>query len=120
MWAILLAGSGIDPRADRIHIAALWLKHQPVSTLHAMARSVVEVTGDLGYQTLVKTVFTSVPVHLLAGEHSASGWDAPDLATQHAKSVTVMPSTGHLMMLQDPTTGGQRVPEADFSEFALH
>ncbi|WP_129990901.1 alpha/beta fold hydrolase [Rahnella sp. CFA14(1/10)] len=106
-----LEGSGIDPQSDKIQIATIWLKHQPASTLLAMARSVVEVTGDPGYQTLVKTVFTSVPVHLLAGEHSASGWDVPDWATQHAKSVTVMPSTGHLMMLQDPTTFGQRVAE---------
>ncbi|QXH43900.1 alpha/beta hydrolase [Pseudomonas xanthosomatis] len=61
----------------------------------------------LGYGTLQgmpagRIDIAATPVHLLAGEHSRSGWDVPHWAAQQAASVTVLPGVGHLMMLEDP------------------
>ncbi|WP_369990873.1 alpha/beta fold hydrolase [Pseudomonas xanthosomatis] len=97
-----LSAAGVAADAQRLALAQRWLAHQPASTLQAMARSVVAVTGATRYLAQLQTLFAATPVHLLAGEHSRSGWDVPHWAAQQAASVTVLPGVGHLMMLEDP------------------
>lgn len=87
----------------------LWLGHQPASTLQAMARSVVAVTGSPDYPQQLQALFKRMPVRLLAGEQSVAGWDVPAWAQEMAEGVTVMPGCGHLMMLEDPAGFGQQV-----------
>lgn len=94
--------AGIASNQQRLEVATTWLAHQPSSTLQAMARSVlIETEGD-HYHSALKTVFSSLPVHLLAGERSRSGWDVPDWAIAQAASMNIMPEVGHLMMLEQP------------------
>ncbi|SDJ19443.1 alpha/beta fold hydrolase [Pseudomonas abietaniphila] len=104
-----LERSGILEPAGQTETAKTWLAHQPASTLQAIAQSVVAVTGRPDYQTILRSVFASVPVHLLAGEHSVGGWDVPDWANKGATSLTIMPDVGHLMMLQHPAAFGRLV-----------
>ena len=79
-----------------------YLFNQPASTIHAMASSVVEVTSKPAYVERLRRVFARTPVHLVAGERSAHEWDVPPWARQAAASYTIVPQTGHMMMLEDP------------------
>ncbi len=110
--AAWLARSGVEPTPDRVAVAAKWLADQPSSTLRAMGRSVVETTGVPAYEELLRVVFARMPVHLLAGERSQAGWDVPGWAEQRAASSNVLPSTGHMMMLEDPDGFGHLVRRA--------
>jgi len=74
-----LAGSGIDATPEQEAIAARILVAQPASTLQAMARSVVRVTGDAAYLRAAAAILDrSIPFHLVAGERSRAAWDVPD------------------------------------------
>ena len=97
-----LTRAGITPTPQQLETAAAWLNYQPASTLQAMARSVVAVTGESSYAEALQALLARTPVHLLAGEHSRDGWDVPEWALEQAASLTVMPGTGHLMMLEQP------------------
>jgi pimeloyl-ACP methyl ester carboxylesterase len=67
-----------------------------------MAGSVIRETGAPAYPELVRRVVRRTPIHLLAGERSAAGWDVPDWVRAAARSSLVIPDTGHMMMLEDP------------------
>lgn len=95
-----LAGSGIDADNAGLAVANQWLANQPATTVRAMAESVVEVTGAPEYLRAVRKVFDRHTVHLVAGERSADGWDVPDWGKERAATFTVIPGTGHLMMLE--------------------
>ncbi|MGH8381719.1 alpha/beta fold hydrolase [Pseudomonas sp.] len=97
-----LARSGIEVNSQRLATATAWLNYQPAGTLQAMARSVVQVTSDPGYLPGLKALFSSVRIHLVAGERSLANWDVPQWARQLATSMTVLPGVGHLMMLEGP------------------
>ncbi|BDC52146.1 hypothetical protein F183_A44610 [Bryobacterales bacterium F-183] len=98
-----LQSQGIDPLPGRIELARHWLNKQNGRTIVAMSRSVLNVTGHPSYLDKVREVFASpVPVHLIAGERSRAGWDVPDWALHEAASMTILPATGHMMMLEDP------------------
>lgn len=97
-----LAGSGIDATPEREAIAARILATQPASTLQAMARSVVQVTGDATYLRAIGAILDrSTPFHLVAGERSRVGWDVPEWALRRATGVTIQPGVGHMLMLED-------------------
>jgi pimeloyl-ACP methyl ester carboxylesterase len=100
--AAWLARSGIPPEPRLVEIAARWLARQPASTIRAMAQSVVAETEPDEYLQKVRSIFTRLPVHLVCGEHSQGGWDAPEWAIREAKSFTVVPGVGHLLMLERP------------------
>jgi pimeloyl-ACP methyl ester carboxylesterase len=102
-----LKRAGIPGEPDFLSMARAWLANQPASTLRAMARSVVAITSSPDFLSNLKQLFADVPVHLIAGERSADSWDIPDWAVHTAVSRTIMPHTGHLMMLEDPAAFGR-------------
>jgi pimeloyl-ACP methyl ester carboxylesterase len=100
--AAWLARAGVAAEPSHLATAESLLCNQPASTIQATARSVVEVTGQPDYARIVQEVFEGpIPVHLLSGERSHSGWDVPEWAHRHATSETILPG-GHLMMVEDP------------------
>lgn len=101
--------AGVAPTPERLRVVSRWLANQPASTLRAMGRSVVEVTGAPSYDVLLHEVFRQVPVHLVAGERSRAGWDVPSWALEQAASVHIVPSSGHMMMLEDPQGFGRLI-----------
>jgi pimeloyl-ACP methyl ester carboxylesterase len=101
--AAWLERTGIEASDLRIAWAREILSNQPVETIQAMARSVLEVTGQPAYLEGVRRVLGSgVPLYLLGGELSAAGWDIPEWVLALACRSLVQPKAGHLMMLEDP------------------
>ena len=97
-----LSRAGIDPTAERIALATLGLNAQPPSTVQRMARSVVAITAEPAYLEDVRVVLDrGVPFHLFAGERSLAGWDVPAFVAERARSMTVQPGVGHMMMLEN-------------------
>jgi pimeloyl-ACP methyl ester carboxylesterase len=98
-----LERSGIEASDQRILWAQDILSNQPYTTIQAMARSVVDVTGAPSYLEGVRRVLgTGVPLYLLGGELSAAGWDIPEWVLALACKSLVQPKAGHMMMLEDP------------------
>jgi lipase len=109
--ATWLARSGIPANNRTLAVARTWLALQPASTLRAMGADLVEVTSKPEYLETVHRVFERHPIHLVAGERSRGDWDTPDWALAQAKSFTVMPRCGHLMMLEEPDVFGRVVAQ---------
>lgn len=86
--------------------AAQALEFQPASTVRAMARAVVEFTGDPGYEVMLREVFARTPVHLVAGGLSRAGWDVPDWALRAAAGYSEIPGVGHMVMQEAPEAFG--------------
>ena len=97
-----LRRAGLTPDERLLGLARHWLAHQPASTVHAMARSVVDTTGQRAYEETLRGVFARTPVQLVAGERSRDGWDVPEWALSAASSLTIIPGAGHLMMAEQP------------------
>jgi pimeloyl-ACP methyl ester carboxylesterase len=101
--AAWLERSGVEASDLRIAWAQDILSNQPYTTIQAMARSVVSVTGSPAYLEGVRRVLgTGVPLYLLGGELSAAGWDVPEWVLALACKSLVQPKAGHMMMLEDP------------------
>jgi pimeloyl-ACP methyl ester carboxylesterase len=101
--AAWLERCGIEASDQRIAWARAILSNQPVETIQAMARSVIEVTGAPAYLEGVRRVLgAGLPLYLLGGELSASGWDIPEWVLALACRSQVQPKAGHMMMLEDP------------------
>ena len=113
-WAAEYAGMEADPvawmaRGDigNSPQAREWtidmLASQPAKTIQAVARAVIaETTPPTYLAALRRFVDRGTPLHLLAGERAASGWHVTDWARAAAKSYTIMPNTGHMMMMEAP------------------
>jgi len=100
-----LAGIGIERDERRVAAAGRMLAAQSAGTVHAMARSLVEVTAAPDYLEKVRIILErGMMFHLVAGERSRNGWDVPEFVLQRAASMTIQPGSGHLMMLEDPAT----------------
>jgi pimeloyl-ACP methyl ester carboxylesterase len=100
-----LRRSDIEPTPQRIEWARSILHNQPAPTIQAMARAVVKETSDPAYLRRVRSVVESgMPVCLLAGEKSASGWDVPAWTRSAARDDLIQKGAGHMMMLEDPAT----------------
>jgi lipase len=98
----LLTRAGVDATTEQIKLVAQSLSAQPTSTLQAMARSVVQVTGEESYLQKIATILDrSIPFHLVAGSRSRDGWDVPEWVLRQATSITIQPGAGHMMMLED-------------------
>ncbi|CAH2782755.1 MAG: Lactone-specific esterase [uncultured Caballeronia sp.] len=101
--AAWLQNSGVTLSPQRIAWANDILHNQPRSTIAAMARAVVKETGAPAFLRHAHTVIANgTPVHLLAGERSASGWDVPEWVKSASVSHVIQPDTGHMMMLEQP------------------
>jgi pimeloyl-ACP methyl ester carboxylesterase len=98
---------GIEPTGERIRSAVEAVAYQPATALHAMARAVVEFTGRPGYERLLREVFQTTPVHLVAGARSRPTWSVPDWAVAGAASYTEIPDAGHMVMLEAPQAFGE-------------
>ncbi|WP_368562089.1 alpha/beta fold hydrolase [Pseudoxanthomonas sp. UTMC 1351] len=110
--AAWLARAGVSAEPLLAEVASRYLAQQPASTVRAMARSVVEETGSPGYLPKLRDVFSRHRVHLLAGERSRPGWDVQDWALRQANSITVIPGTGHMIMLEQPQAFASMVKKA--------
>jgi lipase len=97
-----LSGAIAAPAPGMREVAGRWLDHQPASTLRAMGKSVVTTTGGVEYLATLRQVFQRHPVHLISGERSRVGWNAPDWAFEECVSHQTLESCGHLMMLDNP------------------
>jgi pimeloyl-ACP methyl ester carboxylesterase len=98
-----LERAGIEASDERITLAREILQNQPYTTVQAMARSVLAVTGAPDYLALVRRVLArGTPLWLLGGALSASGWDVPEWVLALARASLVQPRAGHMMMLEDP------------------
>lgn len=104
-----LVDCGIEATPTLTERAGEALAYQPWSTVWSSARAIVETTGKPDYDKMLQHVFGRVPVHLLAGEHSASAWAVPEWAVAAAASSTVLPGVGHMMMLEQPERFGAAV-----------
>jgi pimeloyl-ACP methyl ester carboxylesterase len=95
--------AGVAPTPFALRVAAEWLDNQPASTLRAQARAVVAATGEDGYLADVRSLLASgLPIHLVAGARSRSGWSVPEWLSRQAVTDTDIPDVGHLMMLEAP------------------
>ena len=98
-----LSDGGIQPTDRRIQWAREVLCYQNAKTIQSVAKTVVERTGRENYLELIQKVLESeIPVFLYAGENSRKDWNVPDFVLERAAQVTIHPSTGHMMMLEDP------------------
>lgn len=87
-----------------------WLNNQPPSTIQAQARAVVAATSAESYLRDLRQIMESeIPVHLIAGSRSAKGWDTPEWAAKLCSTRINIAGTGHLMMLEAPTTFAKAV-----------
>jgi|SRR6218665_329335 len=101
--AAWLGESAIVQNEERLAWAKTILGNQPAATVQAMAQAVVKETAEPAFLAEVRGLFDNkIPVWLLAGERSATGWDVPDWARQAARAYVVLPKTGHMMMLEKP------------------
>lgn len=89
-------------KADSVRSARESLAFQPTSTILAMARSVVAVIGAPDWPPLLERLFATIPVHLMAGGTSRSGWNVPDWTVRAAASATVIDDAGHAVMFDQP------------------
>lgn len=98
-----ISGQKMEPTAQRVAWARRMFDAQPASSVQALARAVVTATSSPGYLPMFEGVLDSgIPVHLMAGERSRSGWTAPEAFLRRAASFTVQPRVGHMMPLEDP------------------
>ncbi|GAA4356745.1 hypothetical protein GCM10023165_50070 [Variovorax defluvii] len=101
--AAWLESGRIEVTGQRLKWAQEILHNQSAATVLAMARAVVRDTGAPEYLAAVKKVVAKgIPVHLVAGERSRDGWDVPPWVRSAAASSVVLPSLGHMMMLEAP------------------
>lgn len=107
--AALLAADGIALTPESLAKAKETLAYQPWRTVWESASAVVDITASPAYEAMLQRVFASHPVHLVAGERSIAGWDIPVWARSAAASVTVIPSVGHMMMLESPESFAQTI-----------
>jgi pimeloyl-ACP methyl ester carboxylesterase len=101
--ATWLSNQKIDPSPQRINWTKQMFDAQPSSSVHALAKAVIEATEQTQYLKTIEGVFDAgIPVHLFAGEQSNSGWVVPDSFVRRAASFTTQPGVGHMMPIEDP------------------
>ena len=94
---------GVSPTPQHVEWCRELLSNQPACTVYAMSKAILVETQEPGYlQAVHRVVDRGLPIHLIAGERSADAWDVPEFVRMAAASYTVIPETGHLMMLEEP------------------
>jgi pimeloyl-ACP methyl ester carboxylesterase len=105
-----LESAFIELTPDRIKRAEEVLQHQPAETIYRHAEAIMRETAAPEHLAAVRRVLDhNIELHLIAGERSAGGWDVPGFVREVARSYTVLPETGHMMMLEDPDAFCQTV-----------
>ena len=109
-----IAAAGVDASPESLRVATAWLDNQPASTLKAQASAVVEATSDAsGFLELLRAQLNNgLVLHLISGAHSRGDWHVPADIEASAKSVTLIPNCGHLMMLDSPVSYAQSIIDA--------
>jgi lipase len=102
-----LAGDGIAITGENIAAAERALAYQSWATVWRSAKEIVETTRSPEYENVLRRAFDRTPVSLIGGERSVDGWDVPAWARQRARSFTVIPNVGHMMMLESPIEFGR-------------
>lgn len=99
-----IAEAGVTSTPEAIRIATHWLDHQPVETLRAQASAVVGATSESsGFLTRLRALLhNGLQLHLIAGARSRESWHVPADIEASAKTVTLLPDCGHLMILESP------------------
>lgn len=99
-----IGGAGVSNTPESIRIATDWLDNQPAMTLKAQASAVVDATSEAsGFLTQLRSQLgNGLELHLVAGWRSRDSWHVPADIEASAKSVTLIPDCGHLMMLESP------------------
>ena len=99
-----LASAEVKATPWTVNVAAEWLDNQPAETIRNQAAAVVTATAPDSYRDNLKSLAKRVdlPVHFIAGESSAGGWDVSSSLREDANSYTLIPDSGHLMMLDNP------------------
>jgi pimeloyl-ACP methyl ester carboxylesterase len=104
-----LRDAGVGSSAENLNRASHAVSYQSWRTVWASAKTIVATTGDSRYEEMLRSVFEEIPVHLVAGERSASDWHIPNWAREQATSNVVIPGVGHMMMLEEPRKFGAEV-----------
>jgi lipase len=104
------AGAAVTSGRLRAADRALWF--QPASTIRSVARSVIEVTSDPGWQGVLHDVSASTPVHLIAGSRSRREWHVPQWALDAATGYTEISDSGHLVGIEQPESFATAIREA--------
>lgn len=98
-----MSGAGVQINKFTSKLARDWLANQPASTIKAQARAVVDATGRPDYlESLQNLMMSEISVYLIAGEHSAGGWDTSAWANEKCAMRINIPGVGHLMMAESP------------------
>lgn len=98
-----LRRSDISVTEERLRWATVILENQPADTIQAMSHAIVSETESDDYGQMLQQVAASdIPIHLIAGERSASAWDVPTFIRDAARSYRIIPGAGHMMMLEKP------------------
>ena len=101
---------GVTATPQRLSWARDFIEHQAPVAIQNMARAIITGTSGADYlQRVTGILQKEIPIHLLAGEKSNPGWDVPMLVRDAAASYTIIPTTGHLMMLENPVAFCQAV-----------
>jgi len=99
-----LARAGMAETSQNLANARRTLSFQSAETLRAVARAVVADTGTPAFlEDARRSVARGLPLHLIAGERSASDWHVPGWAREMAGSSRLVGGVGHMLPIEDPT-----------------
>jgi len=106
-----ISDADVKPDKESIRIATDWLNNQSAETLKAQAGAVVSATSDQSdfLDRLNAQIKKGLELHLVAGSNSRNDWHVPQYIIDNARSFTLIPDTGHLMMLQSPEMFAQAI-----------
>jgi len=105
-----ISGAGVQKNEFTSRLASDWLANQPVTTIRAQAKAVVDATGQSDYlDSLQRLMKSETSVYLIAGEYSADGWDTPAWANERCTMRINIPGVGHLMMAESPSKFAQSI-----------
>lgn len=107
-----LTGDGISVTDENLMRAREALAYQPWRTVWESAKTIIGATSGPDYEALLRNVFASMPVHLIAGQRSSEDWPVPGWAREQAATFTTLSGAGHCMMLEQPAPFGRALAAA--------
>lgn len=107
-----LTGDGISVTDENLMRAREALAYQPWRTVWESAKTIIGATSGPDYEALLRNVFASMPVHLIAGQGSSEDWHVPGWAREQAATFTTLSGAGHCMMLEQPAPFGRTLAAA--------